>query len=172
MQSRLFTYWQKQPKWKRRTISGMGLTVLFWLLLNLIFPFKSSIQYSPMVFDRDGALLFTKLTPDEKWRLYLEPTEVTPLMEKAILAKEDRWFYYHPGVNPLAVGRALVRNMVAGRRTSGASTITMQVARLLHPKPRTFSNKIAEMFRALQLEYRFSKKRNPKVVPQPCAVWW
>jgi penicillin-binding protein 1C len=111
-----------------------------------------------MMTDRGGEPIHIKLTPDEKWRLYLMPREVTPLMEKVILAKEDNWFYYHPGVNPFAVARAATRNLFSGRRTSGASTITMQVARLLHPRERTLISKIIEMFRATQLEWHFSKK--------------
>ena len=87
----------------------------------------------------------------------LEPEEITPLLTQTIVAKEDKWFYWHPGINPFAVGRALFYNVFTGKRTSGASTITMQVARLLEPKPRTFLNKIRESFRAVQLEWKYSK---------------
>lgn len=74
-----------------------------------------------------------------------------------LLVKEDRWFYYHPGINPFAVARALLQNAGTGRRMSGASTITMQIARMMEPKQRTYGGKLAEMFRALQLEWRYSK---------------
>ncbi|MET0299796.1 MAG: penicillin-binding protein 1C, partial [Flavitalea sp.] len=72
--------------------------------------------------------------------------------------KEDRYFYSHPGVNPLAIGRAIVKNVFRMKRTSGASTITMQVARALEPKKRTYGNKLIEVFRALQLELKYSKQ--------------
>ena len=150
--------WLKAPVWVRRLLRNFSLPLAAWLLLNLIFPLKFTTSYSPLLYDRHGALLYTRLTPDEKWRLPLQPDEITPLMEKTILAKEDRWFYYHPGINPVSIARALVRNTTAGRRTSGASTITMQVARMLHRRPRTWGSKLIEMFRALQLEIRYSKK--------------
>ncbi len=149
---------QKLPTGLRRTMIVLLVLWANWFLLNLLFPFKNEIAYSPLVFDRHGELLFTRLTPDEKWRLYLQPADITPLMEQTILAKEDRWFYFHAGINPLAVARATFRNIFTGRRTSGASTITMQVARLLHPRKRTIGSKIIEMFRATQLEWLYSKK--------------
>ncbi len=150
--------WDFLPKKGKIAVKSVFFTIAAWLLLNLLFPFKVYIDYSPLVFDQKGELLYTRLSSDEKWRLPLMANEITPHMEKAILAKEDRFFYYHPGVNPFAAGRALVKNMVTGRRTSGASTITMQVARLLHPRPRTLTGKIIEMFRATQLEFNYSKK--------------
>ncbi len=149
---------KKMPVGWRRGLYGVVIVSGLWLILNLLFPFKKDIAYSPMVFDRNGVLLFTRLTPGEKWRLYLQSTDITPLMEKTILAKEDRWFYYHPGINPVAIIRAGFRNLFTGRRTSGASTITMQVAKMLHPRKRTFGSKIIEMFRATQLEWQYSKK--------------
>lgn len=85
------------------------------------------------------------------------PDEISPLLKKTIIAKEDKYFYYHPGINPAAITRAFVLNIFTGRRTSGASTITMQVARMLQPKKRTVFNKFAEMLRALQLELKYSK---------------
>lgn len=98
------------------------------------------------------------LTPDDKWRLRAELKELSPEFVEIILFKEDKYFYAHPGVNPFAVVRALWYNTVAGKRTSGASTITMQVARLLEPRPRTYRSKLVEMFRALQLEWSLSKE--------------
>ncbi len=73
------------------------------------------------------------------------------------MASEDRWFYRHPGVNPVAVARAAWSNARAGEVVSGASTIPMQIARMAEPGPRTLVSKVRESFRALQLEGRFSK---------------
>lgn len=89
--------------------------------------------------------------------MHIRAEEITPELEKAILFKEDKYFYYHVGINPLAIIRALYYNVIQGKRTSGASTITMQVARMMQPKERTYVNKIAEMLRAIQLEWHYSK---------------
>src|SRR4029078_7099021 len=79
-------------------------------------------------------------------------------LKRAIIYKEDRYFYYHPGVNLFAVVRAAFNNIFHLRRTSGASTISMQVIRLLYPNERSYLNKAVEMFRAVQLELKFSKE--------------
>ena len=70
----------------------------------------------------------------------------------ALLALEDQRFYSHPGVDPIAIGRATISNVKHGRVVSGASTITMQLVRVLEPRPRTIGSKIIEAFRAMQLE--------------------
>ena len=89
--------------------------------------------------------------------MYAELDEITPTLRKAILFKEDNYFYYHPGINPVSLFRAFGRNLLTGRRTSGASTITMQVVRLLEPRERTYTSKFIELWRAIQLEVHFSK---------------
>ncbi len=142
----------------KKTFWVAGTLLTFLLLLHFIFPPNLDVSYSPMILDANGQLLHTALSKDEKWRLPLEEEDITPLLEKAILTKEDRWFYQHPGVNPLAVIRALARNIVRGKTTSGASTITMQVARLLEPRPRNIGSKCIEMLRAFQIEMCLSKK--------------
>lgn len=86
-----------------------------------------------------------------------ELEEISPTLKKAIIFKEDQYFYQHFGVNPLSIIRAAYNNVVKNRRTSGASTITMQVARMLKPKERSYLNKLIEIFRALQLEWNYSK---------------
>jgi penicillin-binding protein 1C len=136
--------------------AGGGMLCILGLL-HLAFPLPDKIAYSTMVTDRNGELLHAYLTPDEKWRMKVELNEISPLLRKTIIHKEDKHFYRHIGVNPVAVVRALFSNLSTGRRMSGASTITMQVARALEPKPRTMGNKIREMFRALQLEWTYSK---------------
>jgi penicillin-binding protein 1C len=97
------------------------------------------------------------LTKDQKWRMKTELEEISPLLRKTIIAKEDKYFYSHPGVNPLAVTRAFFKNLFRMKRTSGASTITMQVARALEPGKRNIWSKMREMFRAFQLEWKYSK---------------
>lgn len=147
--------WLNRLKKTGYTVAGL---ILLFFLLNWLFPLPDKINYSPIVTDDSGEVIHAYLTRDEKWRMKLEPEEITLLLRQTIIAKEDKWFYYHPGVNPFAIGRAAFYNVFTGRRTSGASTITMQVARLLEPKRRTLLNKIRECFRALQLEWKYSKE--------------
>ncbi len=111
-----------------------------------------------IVRDRDGKLLRTFLASDEKWRYPVVLSEVAPELTEAIVTSEDRWFYWHIGINPLSVLRAAWTNWRSGRIVSGASTIPMQIARLAEPKSRTLSSKLQEAFRALQLEWYFSKE--------------
>lgn len=128
-----------------------------FLLIDIIAPVDTSIPFATLIQTRDGAVLHAFIARDQQWRLKTRLEEITPELKKAIVFKEDKHFYYHPGINLLAVSRAAVNNLFHLRRTSGASTITMQVARLLSPKPRTYFNKCIEMFRALQLELHNSK---------------
>ncbi|MEM7297322.1 MAG: penicillin-binding protein 1C, partial [Bacteroidota bacterium] len=131
---------------------------LVFLTLDILFPFHAKVNYSVLVLDDQEDILHAYLSDDDKWRLYLEEEEITEEMESAILFKEDQYFYRHPGVNPISIIRAFIQNVSSGKRKSGASTITMQLARLLNPKERTYGNKLIEMFNALQLERRYSKK--------------
>lgn len=148
--------WQK--RWFRLSVYiSTGLFLIF-LLLNFIFPLREVTDYSQLVTADDGTVLCAYLNKDDKWRMYTELDEITPELSKAIVYKEDKYFYYHIGVNPAAIIRAAYNNIAQGRRTSGASTITMQVARLLYPAKRTYLNKALEIFRAFQLEWKYSKK--------------
>ncbi len=113
---------------------------------------------STIVLDRNGDLLRAFTTRSERWRLPLEASEVDSNYIKLLLAYEDKRFFHHHGIDPLATLRAfgqLVRN---GRIISGASTLTMQVARLLEPRDkRTLFAKLRQSVRAIELERRFSK---------------
>ncbi len=140
----------------KATVVLVSLVCLFFLL-NFLFPLPDRISYSTIITDNKGELIHGFLAKDQQWRMKTDLDEISPLLRKTIVQKEDKYFYYHPGVNPVAVGRAFVMNVFTGRRTSGASTITMQVARMLEPKKRTLGSKIREMFRALQLEWKYSK---------------
>lgn len=142
---------------KRVGIGLLGLVVLFFLL-NLLFPLPDKVEYSTIITDNKGEVVNAYLTKDQKWRMKTELDEISPLLQKTIIAKEDKHFYSHPGVNPFAVIRALFNNIFKMRRTSGASTITMQVAKALQPGKRNIWSKFREMFRAFQLELKYSKK--------------
>ena len=145
---------------QRRKLLWLGsfLLLLAALLgLDWWFPLPPAPQYSPLVLAQDGSVLHAYLNPTQKWRMKTELAEITPVLQAAIIAKEDRYFRYHLGVNPVAVVQAAGRNLLGGGRTTGASTITMQVARLLEPKTRTWPHKLLEMARAVQLEAHYSK---------------
>ena len=136
----------------------IGLGVLAGLfLLDQLFPPRLAVPYSTVVTAADGTTLHAFLSRDDKWRMQATLDEITPRLRQTILRKEDRWFYWHPGLNPVAMVRAAGRNLLSGKRTSGASTITMQVVRLLEPRPRTYGSKLIEVVRAVQLELHLSK---------------
>jgi penicillin-binding protein 1C len=133
------------------------LTISLFKVADTLFPFDYHVPFSQVILADDSTLLHVYLSSDDKWRLETGLDEISPVLKKTILYKEDRYFFYHFGVNPFSVVRALVINTLRRQRLSGASTVTMQVARLLHPAPRTYKNKIIEMFRATQLEWHLSK---------------
>lgn len=139
------------------TFYFLSVSFLLFLLLDLLFPFKITNNYSPIIRAQNGEVLQAQLSNDDQWRMYTHLHEMSPDLKKVFIYKEDRFFYYHIGVNPLAVLRAMSDNLIYRKRTSGASTITMQVARMLEPKKRSYWSKCKEAFRALQLEWHYSK---------------
>ncbi len=157
----IFMFERINPKlkevFKRRWVKVFFAFIVVLVALNFIFPPKVAISYSTLITDKKGEILHAFLSTDEKWRMYVELKEITPTLRKAILAKEDKYFNYHFGVNPVAIFRAAFNNITKNRRTSGASTITMQVIRMLNPDERTYFNKISEILRAIQLEIFYSK---------------
>lgn len=122
--------------------------------------------YATMLVARDDTLLGASIAADQQWR-FAPITAVPEKYKTALLLFEDQYFYQHPGINPVALARALRGNYAAGKVTSGGSTLSMQLARLLRqadyqqrnlPTPaRSLSSKIIEAIRALQLEWRFTK---------------
>lgn len=131
-----------------------------WAALDEAFPPDLSRyqQVSRAVLDREGRLLRAVTAPDQRWRFALNAREVSPLYRAMLLAYEDKRFHAHGGVDPLAAGRAVWQMLSSGRVVSGASTLTMQAARLLEPRPRGLVAKAIEVFRARQLEARLSKE--------------
>jgi penicillin-binding protein 1C len=121
-------------------------------------PGGEGVEYSTVVLDRDGRLMRPYAIADGRWRLSATPQDVDPRYLDLLLAYEDRRFRAHPGVDPLALARAAYQWAVNGRIISGASTLTMQVARLLEPRSaRTFQVKLREIVRAIELERTLSK---------------
>ena len=136
------------------------ITLLILTSLNYLFPVTDKIdkiEYSTIITDDKGEMIHAFLTNDDKWRMKTSLEEISPLLRKTIIEKEDRFFYYHAGVNPFAMIRALANNLLQMKRTSGASTITMQVARALERRPRSYTAKLIEIFNAWQLELKYNK---------------
>ncbi|NLR91322.1 penicillin-binding protein 1C [Flammeovirga agarivorans] len=142
-----------------KTLTFLSLVqLLIFGVVHFLFPYPKKIHYGQVLYSSNNEVIGATLNNEDKWRLYSSLDEVDPLFIDNILHKEDQHFYYHLGVDPLAIIRAFFNNIYSNKRTSGASTISMQVVRLLEPKERTYYNKIIEMFRALQLECTYSKK--------------
>jgi penicillin-binding protein 1C len=140
-----------------KTVWVVFVMLLLFVVFDLLFPLPKQKEFSKEIHAKDGTLLTAYLTSDDKWRLRTELQEVSPDLINAVIKKEDSWFYWHFGINPVSVVRALFKNIFSGEIESGASTITMQVTRMLEPKRRTYLNKFIEMFRAVQLEIKYSK---------------
>lgn len=139
-------------------VLGISTAAGLWAADRLLPPPLDRLaDVSTEVLDRDGRTLRIFLNRAGAFRLPATVSNVEPLYLRLLLEREDRRFYRHRGVDPLAVARAAWQNLTAGRVVSGASTLTMQVARLLDPQPRTLSAKLIEAFRALQLERRYDK---------------
>jgi len=110
------------------------------------------------VLDRNDRPLALLPAPGGVWRFRADATHVSPALTELLVAVEDRRFRYHPGVDPLALARAVVQFVRAGHVVSGGSTLAMQAARLLEPRKRTLRAKLIEMARAVQLEARFGRR--------------
>ncbi|MGD8569644.1 MAG: penicillin-binding protein 1C [Gammaproteobacteria bacterium] len=112
---------------------------------------------SRVLFSQKGQLLGARIAADEQWR-FPQKTALPKKFVAALLEFEDKRFYDHFGVDPLAVARAFKQNLRAGEVVSGGSTLTMQVVRLLRKNPsRTYGEKIIEMMIATRLELSYSK---------------
>lgn len=147
------------------THKGISLIVIFllaFLALAYIFCLPKGMfadtEYSTVVTDRNGELLGARIAKDGQWR-FPECDTVPPKFRTAITEFEDKWFALHRGVNPVSIVRAAAGNVKAGRITSGGSTITMQVVRMLRGKERTLRQKMIEAVLATRLELRYSKEK-------------
>jgi penicillin-binding protein 1C len=132
------------------------LVLIIPVLLSPLPVFR--MPFSTVVEASDGTLLGARIADDGQWR-FPGFSHVPDKFEKSLLTFEDRFFYFHPGINPVSIVRALVSNIKAGKIVSGGSTITMQVARISRGnKSRTYRGKFIEMLSALKLELFRSKK--------------
>lgn len=153
-----------RTRWRHRlrrlALALLGV-LLAALLLDHLFPPPLpdlDADIATVVTARDGRPL--RAFPDREgvWRLPVRLDEVSPLYVEALLTYEDRWFWQHPGVNPIAALRAVGQGLRHGRVVSGASTLSMQVARLIEPQAPGLRGKLKQSLRALQLEWRLDKR--------------
>jgi penicillin-binding protein 1C len=148
--------------YRRLTLALIALVAIETALVGLdaAFPPDLSKAYrsSPVALDRRGAWLRALPVDQGRWRIRADLDRTDPTFLTRVVALEDGRFYLHPGVDPISTLRAAVSAALHGRITSGASTLTMQTARLLEPRRRTFGAKLYQMARALQLQARLSKR--------------
>lgn len=140
--------------------AGMSafLILMAWTL-NSVFPLPPLYPDGPatVVVSREGEVLRSFGDRQGVHRYNVTLPEVDPFYIEALLNYEDRWFYHHPGFNPFSIFRAAFQWLIHGHVVSGGSTLTMQVARLLDPHERSVAGKFKQLWRALQLEWYYSK---------------
>jgi penicillin-binding protein 1C len=148
---------------RRTTLGLIGLVAIETALLaaDLALPpnLARAERASPVALDRTGGWLRALPVERGRWRIRADLSRTDPEFLRRLVAVEDARFYRHPGVDPMAVLRAVGAAAASGHVRSGASTLTMQTARLLEPRRRTLAAKLIETARALQLEARFSKRQ-------------
>ena len=138
-------------------VSSLALLGSGWLLLPTPPPLDG-VSYSQRVLDRDGRLLRMSLAADDRYRLYTPLTQISPELIEATLVQEDQHFWHHPGINPIATLRATWHAALGHSGRGGASTITMQLARLCYGlRTRTAGGKLVQMWRALEIERHYTK---------------
>lgn len=145
--------WRWLPLFLLLLVAGVGL-------LDRLDPLPlQELQPARVVVAEDGTPLWRFADRQGVWRYPVTPEDVAPAYLDALLTYEDRWFWHHPGINPLALVRASAQNLLHHGIVSGGSTLTMQVARLIDPQPRTLRGKVVQAWRALQLEWHLSKRQ-------------
>lgn len=138
----------------------ISITICSWTLLFFwpISPLLSNASYSRAIYDKDKHLLRLTLSHDSKYRLYTPLSDISPLLIEATLLQEDQYFYWHAGINPVSLVKAIWQTYVSANRRIGASTISMQVAHIHYGiNSKTVLGKIKQIIRALQIEMHYSK---------------
>lgn len=145
--------WCIKTKWWLTGAAVVLIAYYFCLPKQL---FTSPTSY--VLEDSNGDLLNASIAPDGQWRFPYN-AHVPDKFEKCIVAYEDKRFYYHWGIDPIAIGRAINQNARGRKVVSGGSTLTMQVIRLSRNQPRNIWQKITEAVLATRLEFAASKKK-------------
>jgi len=140
-------------RWKYRLIAVSVILILFLLVP----PVRFRNPYSSLLLDRNGELLGARVAADGQWR-FPPPDQIPEKYTRAVLCFEDRYFYRHPGINPVSMARALIQYIRNGRIVSGGSTLTMQLARISRNNPpRNIREKLLESVISLRTELHYSK---------------
>jgi penicillin-binding protein 1C len=144
-----------------KILLAFTLTLATLLLADRLFPpnLTRLQNLSLAAASSNGTILDVLTSQDGDIRLPATPAQIDPKFLNLLIKTEDKRFYTHPGIDPLAMSRAVFQLITRGHIVSGGSTITMQVARLLTPHPHTISGKLQDIARALQLEAHFSKQQ-------------
>ncbi len=152
----------KDAAWASRRRAALAAAACLGAIVvaDVVFPppLSRAGDVSAIVTDRSGYWLHAFATRDGRWRFSADLDDIDPAFIADLIAVEDQRFWSHWGVDPIAVVRAGGSALKSGRIVSGASTITMQTARLLEPRDRNFGSKLIEMVRAAQLERRLTKR--------------
>lgn len=148
---------------RRKQLRLAGFAVLLPALVWGFLPnpeiYPPGHDWSRLVTDRGGKALHLSITRDARYRIFTPLREISPQWIDATLTKEDRWFHWHPGVNPASIVRA-AWGALTGNPAGGASTLTMQVARLRwNIESRSFTGKFIQICRAIQLERHYNKNQ-------------
>jgi len=157
MSNFLSTIWKKISPARRKYAVITGIVLIFLIILKMIPPLETTKDYCTVLYDEEGQLLDATIASDEQWRF--PPSGNLPEKYKTcLLLYEDRYFYYHPGINPVSLVRAMSTNIRNREVKSGASTLTMQLMRMHYPDaPRNYLQKIKEMVLALHADWSLSK---------------
>ena len=144
---------------KKRFLLPLLALGILWILLSVVpLPdYRLNAPQSYRFYDRQGELLALLISEDGYFRIRGADDTISSFFIKALLLQEDRNFYDHHGISLGAMTRALWQNLKHGRVVSGGSTITMQLARMLQRRHRSFGNKLLEVFRTWQLERKYTK---------------
>ena len=157
----------KNINFKKVIIFFITLFILLFIYLIKVYityaPKKlvEEINYSKVVLDRKGEILSVFLNSEEEFHIKYDG-EVPETLKIAVINYEDKKFYSHSGVDYPRILKSFFNNMT-GRKKMGASTISMQVVKLLEPKKRTYFNKLVEVVKAYKLESKFSKDEILKI---------
>lgn len=149
-------------KWPRKTkrVAAFLCIILLALVILRLWPhdpLRGAYPGSVAVYGNDGTLLRMALSSDDQFRVWVALEDMEPRLIEAVQRYEDRWYYWHPGVNPIALVRAASTTYGGGKR-QGASTVTMQLARRLYNiRSQTWGGKLEQIACAMWLEARYSK---------------
>ncbi len=153
----------QMPKTKRflkRIGIIFGVIFVIWLIIRLFFtaPLLDGVSFSRAYYDRNGNLLRLTLSADDKYRIYTPLSEISPHIVNAVVLYEDKHFYHHPGINPVSMLRASRQYISGVPHPVGASTITMQLARIKYDlNSKTFGGKMLQIAAAIYIDMFHSK---------------